>query len=79
MDELTAEQRAEMGTLTTRMQQLAGELRAAIVAEAATATRIEGSPEQRELRELVGRCNLGNIFGAVLEHRNVDGAENAPR
>ena len=76
LESLTDEQRAELGTLTTRMQQCEVELRAAIMAEAATETRTEGSPEQRELRELVGRCNLGRIFEGTLEHRNVDGAEN---
>lgn len=75
LESLTDEQRAELGTLTTRMQQCEVELRAAIMAEAATETRIEGSPEQRELRELVGRCNVGNIYDAALEQRSIEGPE----
>ena len=75
--ELSDEQRAEMGTLTTRMQQLEVEARAAIVAEGEpTITRtdvVDG--EDRELRSLIGRTNVGNIFEAALEHRATDGAE----
>ena len=74
-DELTTEERAEMAGLTTRLQDLEVELRAAITEEQTRETRQEGSPEQRELRELVARCNVGNIFQAVLEHRNAEGAE----
>ena len=77
VDELSDEQRAEMGTLTTRMQQLEVEARAAIMAEdEITITRsdvVDG--EDRELRSLIGRANVGNIFEAALEHRATDGAE----
>ena len=77
VDELSDEQRAEMGTLTTRMQQLEVEARAAILAEdEITITRtdvVDG--EDRELRSLIGRANVGNIFEAALEHRATDGAE----
>lgn len=75
LDELTAEQRAEMGTLSTRLQELEVELRAAIIEEETREVRIQGTPEARELRELVARCNLGAIFQAALEHRAVDGPE----
>ena len=74
-DEMTEEQRGECAGLTTELQNLEVELRAAITADSSTETRIPGSPEQREIRELVGRCNAGRIFEAVLEHRNADGAE----
>ena len=74
-DEISDEQRAETATLTTELQHLEVELRAAIVADAGTETRIPGSPEDRELRELTDRCNLGSIFAAVLEHRNATGPE----
>ena len=77
VDELSDEQRAEMGTLTTRMQQLEVEARAAILAEdEITITRtdvVDG--EDRELRSLIGRANVGNIFEAALEHRATGGAE----
>ena len=76
-DELSDEQRAEMGVLTTRMQQLEVEARAAILAEdETTITRtdvVDG--EDRELRSLIGRANVGNIFEAALEHRATDGVE----
>lgn len=74
-EELTTEERSEMGTLTKRLQDLEVELRAAITEEQTRETRTEGTPEQRELRELVGRCNLGNIYEATVEHRNADGSE----
>ena len=76
-DELSDEQRAEMGVLTTRMQQLEVEARAAILAEdETTVTRtdvVDG--EDRELRSLIGRANVGNIFEAALEHRATVGPE----
>ena len=77
VEELTDEQRAEMGTHSTRMQQLEVEARAAILAEdEITITRtdvVDG--EDRELRSLIGRANVGNIFEAALEHRATDGVE----
>ena len=76
-DELSDEQRAEMGVLTTRMQQLEVEARAAILAEdETTVTRTDvADGEARELRSLIGRANVGNIFEAALEHRATDGVE----
>ena len=76
-DELSDEQRAEMGVLTTRMQELEVEARAAIMAEGEpTITRtVVADGEDRELRSLIGRANVGNIFEAALEHRATDGAE----
>ena len=77
VDELSDEQRAEMGTLTTRMQELEVEARAAIMAEGEPTvihtTVADG--EDRELRALIDRANVGNIFEATLEHRATDGAE----
>ena len=77
VDELSDEQRAEMGTLTTRMQQLEIEARAAIVAEdEITITRSDvADGEARELRSLIHRANVGAIFEATLEHRATDGVE----
>ena len=76
-DELSDEQRAEMGVLTTRMQQLEVEARAAILAEdETTITRtdvVDG--EGRELRSLIDRANVGCIFEAALEHRATVGPE----
>ena len=76
-EELSAEQRSEMGALTTRMQELEVEARAAIVAEGEpVVTRtVVSDGEDRELRSLIDRANVGNIFEAALEHRATDGAE----
>ena len=76
-EDLSAEQRGEMGTLTTRMQQLELEARAAIVAEGEpTVTRtVITDGEDRELRSLIDRASVGMIFEAALEHRATDGAE----
>ena len=73
MDELTDDQRADMATFSTRMQQLETEARAAIMAEdvptITTTTVTDG--EDRELRSLIGRSQRGRmIFEAALEHRS---------
>ena len=77
VDELSDEQRAEMGSLTERMQQLEVEARAAILAEdVPTVTKITvNDGEDRELRSLIARANVGNIFEAALEHRATTGPE----
>ena len=66
-----------MGVLTTRMQQLETEARAAILAEdvpvITTTTPTEG--EDRELRSVIDRANIGAIFEAALEHRATTGPE----
>ena len=76
-DDLSDDQRAEMGVLSTRMQQLEVEARAAILAEGETTvtqtTVADG--ENDELRSLIARANVGTIFEAALEHRATDGAE----
>ena len=76
-DELSDEQRAEMGTLTERMQELEVEARAAIMAEdvpTITHTTVADG-EDRELRSLIDRANVGAIFECALEHRATDGVE----
>ena len=77
LEEMSDEQRSEMGVLTTRMQQLETEARAAILAEdvptITTTTVADG--EGRELRSVIDRANVGNIFEAALEHRATDGVE----
>ncbi len=78
-DELTEEERGELKTLTTRMQEIEVEVRAAIVAEedAEKRARLEhgDDPEARELRELRGRVSLGGYLSAAQEQRGLDGAE----
>ena len=77
VDELTEDQRDDLGKLTSRLQELEVEARAAILAEGETTvtktTVADG--ESDELRSLIGRANIGNIFEATLEHRATDGAE----
>ena len=55
------------------------EARASIMAEGeiTVITRIRplSTARTRELRSLIGRANVGNIFEATLEHRSTDGAE----
>ena len=77
VEELSDEQRAELGTLTTRMQHLEVEARAAIMAEGEiTVTRtVATDDEDRELRSLIDRANVGSIFEAALEHRSTNGVE----
>ena len=81
LDELSDEQRAEMGTLTTRMQQLEVEARAAILAEdVPTITTTTGTDtEGRELRSVIDRANVGAIFEAALEHRATTGQRRSYR
>ena len=75
-DELATEERAEMTTLTTRIQELEPELRACIVEEETREIRTEGTTEGRELREL---DRTGPAWArsshATLEHRMTEGAE----
>ena len=73
LDELTDEQRQEMSALTTRMGELEIEFRAALAAEPDLVEIRTGTPEDRELRALIVGSSIGNIFGAVLEHRATDG------
>ena len=77
VEEMDETQRAEMGVLTTRMQQLEIEARAAILAEdvpTITTTTVQDG-ENRELRSLIDRANVGEIFECALEHRQTDGVE----
>ena len=76
VEELTDEQRTEMATLTTRAQEIEVEIRAAIVAGDEVVIPPAGeSPEDRELRRLIGSASAGSIFSATLEHRNTEGPE----
>ena len=81
-DELSDEQRAELDTLTKRMQEIEPELRAAIVAEgedeqraAGLFTNDGGDGESAEVRQLRGKARLGAFVEAALEQRSVTGAE----
>ena len=72
-NEVTDEMRAEMSTLTKRLQEIEPELRAAIVADI-TAPGPNDS-ESREKRTLEQRCSLGTFMDAIFEQRALEGAE----
>ena len=78
-DEMTDDERGEMGALTARLQSLEPELRAAIVAEGDTESRIRAEfgedREGAELRALIAGADLGMIFESVIEHRATAGRE----
>ena len=74
LDDLTDDQRGELGTLTARMQEIEVETRAAIVAEP-TPEPTTGAPEDREVRALIEGASVGAIFSATLEHRQTSGRE----
>ena len=76
-DSLTDEERAKLTEHTKRLQELEGELRAAIVAEPdAEETRAETlDAEQRERIELRSRASLGSYLLAAAQNRMVAGAE----
>ena len=73
--EMTEEQRGELTTATERGTALEGELRGAILAEPEVTITENGDTEARELEALTGRADMGNIFTAVIEHRQTEGAE----
>ena len=77
VESLSDEQRTDMGGLTSRLQELEAEARAAIMAEdvpVITTTTVQDG-EDRELRSVIDRANAGNIFEAALEHRATTGPE----
>ena len=75
---LTEEQRAELATKTTRIQDAEVEFRASLVADPGpeiTESREAGTAEQRELRALRGKVELHHYVEAAVEKRACDGAE----
>ena len=75
-DALTDEVRAEAGKLQDRVQgPWKLRFQAAVSTEGETRTRTTESTEDRQRRELVDGSDMGRIFGAILEHRQVDGRE----
>ena len=79
-DALTSENRAEMETLTGRMQQIEPELRAAIVAEGEEQAQAAGQftdtadGEQAEVRALLGRVSIADYLAPAGAGRGIDGA-----
>ena len=76
-DERSETEATELATLTTRMQALEPELRAAIVAapEEAETTTATGDAESRERAELRSKVCLGEYAAAAAEARSISGAE----
>ena len=80
VDELDDETRGELEKLRNEYTDVEKRSQAAILSEAAdppveTRHREEGDPEGREMRTLIGKCNVGRIFDSALEHRATDGPE----
>ena len=72
IEDLTDEQRAEIGTLRTEYTDVEVRTQAAMVA-GDEPKPTETSTEARELAELIEGASIGQIFGATLEHRATDG------
>ena len=73
--ELSTEERAELGSNTTRLQEIEVEYRAALTAEGITETRTGDDGEAAELRALRQRVTIGNYVAAAVEKRGATGAE----
>ena len=80
-DELTGEERTELDTLTTRMQEIEGEYRAAVVVEAADleaeqrACGVLPDAEMRERIQLRQRARVMNYLSGWMRGRQIEGAE----
>ena len=66
----------DLSRLSGQMRGLEAELQAALVAgeDKVDETETPDTPEGRELRQLIDRSNVGEIFDAALEKRSIDGA-----
>ena len=74
-DELSTVEKEERESLTKRLIEIEPEIRAAIVAEGVENATTNTTGEDVELRQLVSRADLGNIYQSVIEHRATSGAE----
>ena len=74
IEERSDEENNELESLTAEYRTVEQNLRAAIVAEDEPA-QVSESGEKKELREMHEGANLGVYVDAVLEQRQVDGAE----
>lgn len=79
-DKLTDDNRAEMESLTTRMQQIEPEMRAAVMAEGEEQAQAAGQfsdvadGEQAEIRNLLGQVSIGDYLTPAGASRGIDGA-----
>ncbi len=74
-EDRTAEQTAELATLTEKMKGLEVEARAAIAAEPSFTEIPTNDGADVELRSMLDRADLGNVFQCVVEHRATSGVE----
>ena len=77
LDDLTDEQRAELGTLGTEHQDTEAQLRAAIASDPAADPTVDPTvdPEVRERLELRGRASFGRYLVAALTGQQITGPE----
>ena len=73
VEEITDEQRSEIGTLRTEYADVEAKYQAAVTAEDAPTETRSHDAEGRELRSLIDGSDVGAIFAATLEHRQTDG------
>ena len=73
IEEMTDEQRSEIGTLRTEYRDVEVKYQAAVTAEDTPTETRSDDAEGRELRSLIDGSDVGAIFAATLEHRQTDG------
>ena len=73
--EPTDAQKTEETALLGQLKTTETEYREALTAEADEHATVPVDAEARARLQLVGRCNVGRILTAYVEHRSVDGAE----
>ena len=71
-DEITAEERAEIDTLTNEYRDV--EARGRALAISTEEGVLEPSPVDPERRELISRASVADVFAATVENRATDGA-----
>ena len=73
--DLTPEYRSEMDTLRTEYQDVERKMAALRISEPGQNPVITATAEGTEYRQMLDRANVGNIFDALLNHRNTSGVE----
>ena len=73
--EPTDAQQAEERNLLAAQKKTETEYRAALTEEADEHATVPVNGEERARLQLVGRCNVGRILTALVEHRQTDGAD----
>ena len=66
----------DLAKLSVELRSTETELQASILAEGPEPIETRSdAPEEREMRDMLGRAAIGNIFESAIEHRSVDGVE----